>query len=1508
MPDSAYESREYGHATNFAPAAVAVPSPAEQSRDQLAAVSRAVDDIGRAVQAVRAAHAANDAARWQDARHSLDLQLASAKKSLASVRTHATPEQQAQVAGAEAKLTEHAASAATLTEAPLGWAAVSREAEILAIATSKQGWLQKWAALAAEIDQLSVIECHGLATRMQKQHANDPIATALAPGVRITQTHRDRIVAYLGGARKREATRPVAHAKPVVPAVVEPEPFDVRLRQILESGEADVETQLIGLFATLDGTTRRALARRLETYRQGSGDDIGARFIRLDRTTKLTLLDVLRATSPALPSQALMSAAPLKVEIRDAPSLTPKEQSKVPTSTPAATTSQYLGRHSTDIWNAVRAHLGTTRWETGSDRIQILDQHAFVESVVDSVQHRVLPVNRTGHKDGSGFDAGRLEIDLPTLDTYLYPFSVDDELAPYLPIDEEEEGEALADLLPSSLGAREKKVTRSIAPRQWIPAIGVRVGQLVQTVVARSLTHMSQRYLEATDARAEEAARTTIKLGVGDLIASSPLDHYVSVALVTPGMVNAVPPDGTAPKAERTKRATLRPVTLHWETDPRLWTWVRADRADATAEEVAAKLFGYAQDGRGETSYYAYGIASAAPLFGLPASWAVMFPDALAHAPAAVKNGALPDPKLDSIPHRMAQLASSDAVDAIALHQARPIQHAAPEAVRAAIEDTLIQLVALRSTLIPWGLGTDLTPVIGHAVRKRDELRTATPHDVQTYAAVFLGERERLARIAGSIEAVVAAGSKMSASRDAQNPVREILELYTAAAASAELATTCEELIGQAQAVQRNLTIKSLQANQLAAMQAMESLHAGPAMREPTLPKIEGSTFQKIKLAAHRDEDVKRFGEQTDDANAIRELGPASEDVQTRARHLENTMLQGGEVDAEELERVQLDSQEVTLNANIRSMSAQLDVIAEEANAADDGLIAKLVSSAEFRGLAGLAKETRDELVAVRRDLVTDQRRVKPKSGDADGLNPPALDISAKRAALSRAQARLEKIKSDRDLRHFMKSAYSVIKAERLRTAVGGLMAQIGLATVSAGLGEAVSQATTASMVTAEGVSDTAQLSFAARSTIYVAGVVTESAANAAAQKIMMGGDAGDALIENLILTIGMRATSAKISGDVAVARAFHKELESMVARLDAIEARTAAQSSKLANVARSVGSEAIAISGHTIMGMALGAIASRVDAAINSRAPQTQGGGVGDELLQAAATAVGRLVHAHNAERHASIERLARTTGTEESRQLVEKSNALTAASAELIRSGHPLEALDVLLANEELVEKQIAEIDKVLANAAFTGDRSQLALDRAGLQKELGDSRDNTILTVKLTLVGLRELGANRWSGSPSEVARGVREIERTRFDLTVEREPGVSTVRQGDKMLIELYEVSDPALVHPSTRPPEAGHELATAVVRVPGSEMRGGTAGTGASPAHTASLLAHAQAAIEATPIPGTLEIARYNSEASTTSFLVRIADGSWTSIEVVIARTDGVPIPRASCRTRRASRT
>ncbi|HMG23920.1 MAG TPA: hypothetical protein VK607_21445, partial [Kofleriaceae bacterium] len=372
----------------------------------------------------------------------------------------------------------------------------------------------------------------------------------------------------------------------------------------------------------------------------------------------------------------------------------------------------------------------------------------------------------------------------------------------------------------------------------WSPPIGTVLGQLFHDVLAGSIRRMAARYMDAADAQQAAAPGGEPRVELAQLVTSHPMDRFVARGLTTRGAASVAPDAPVLTGKRKPPASGLRPVKLIWagDRDPKLWNFVRAEPADATAEEVAASLFSYArgQFAGDATSFFAYGLAAAPPLFGLPASWAVRFPEARAHAPDAIKRGVVPDLAGDTVGARLAAVASSSTGDQIALQQARggaadPRGAAMSTAtLTETFGDCLIQLEYLRRTLTPWQLAGDLIGELSYVSHKQHELRTAPADQVASWGPIALAQRDRLYRIAGAVRSVTAAAGSLAASKrgGAAAALREVLGGLAAAAATSHLAATSERLFAAAEQAQASLSLRSLQANVVDLEAAMDQAHA----------------------------------------------------------------------------------------------------------------------------------------------------------------------------------------------------------------------------------------------------------------------------------------------------------------------------------------------------------------------------------------------------------------------------------------------------------------------------------------------------------------------------------------------------------------------------------------------------------------------------------------------------------------------------------------------------------
>ncbi|HEX7700109.1 MAG TPA: hypothetical protein VF403_05295, partial [Kofleriaceae bacterium] len=507
---------------------------------------------------VAAAHDANDRARWSRAKHALDQVLKQAERSIErarTVETDAAPEQKTQLETTASELATATANAKE-DEPPKGYAVVAHEDELqLALVEPTEEHLH------ALLDELTTTELRVLRNRIASPAAHDSFATTvwgLGAGRRV------KISDFIHNVDRRKARELVAarrHPAPV--AVPQPDTLDTKMRRAFDS--ADLESALGAIIAVEDGAVRRAIADRFRRYRPGTGDDIAARFIRLDDAVKARIFSELSKEKPrdavhAPPAEPFLTLPPSLMTVHAVPTHVPEPDPRDPlrafretkvdprddsgwyeeTPTTQATVIQYLAKHEGEIWSVVQTALGASTWPGLSPRVTI-----------DDVQFDTVLVSEL-HNAVGNFSNRRI-------------------------------GELVA---PEDIFAALTPMVPSDGKGGWNPTIGFVIGQHLQRSIVRSVIRMSGRFVDASDAVGLVALPSDL---LGRLPLSGPLDRIVAHAL---SRNISIAGDANA-KAKPT--ALLRPVKLHWQGGP-LWNVVRAEPANATVEEVAAAL------GRGNTS------------------------------------------------------------------------------------------------------------------------------------------------------------------------------------------------------------------------------------------------------------------------------------------------------------------------------------------------------------------------------------------------------------------------------------------------------------------------------------------------------------------------------------------------------------------------------------------------------------------------------------------------------------------------------------------------------------------------------------------------------------------------------------------------------------------------------------------------------------------------------------------------------------------------------------------
>ena len=995
------------------------------------------------------------------------------------------------------------------------------------------------------------------------------------------------------------------------------------------------------------------------------------------------------------------------------------------------TAAEYLYVNSSSAWRAVASYLRQVGMPEVSPRLTWAEP-AFIDATLAAIHDHVCD-----------FTPGPLT-------AVLYPHDV------------------LAAIDP--LRPRDRKI--------WSPSIGTVLGQLFHGVLAASVRRMAARYVDAADAQWVAAPGCEATVELGQLVTSHPMDRFVARGLTTRG-VAAVVPDAEVWTGQRKPPPTgLRPVKLAWagDADPRLWNFVRAEPADATAEEVAASLFAYArgQFAGDATSFFAYGLAAAPPLFGLPASWAIRFPAARAHAPEALRHGQVPDLATDTIGARLAAVASSSAADPLALQQASTGQRDPRAAAMSAVAvtetlgDCLIQLDVLRRELTPWELGGDLAGARSYVARKQGELRTAPADQIAARASIALGQRDRLYRIAGAVRSVTAAAGSLAPSQRTQRaaPLRQILTGLAAAASTSHLAATSQQLFNDAEAMQASLGLRSLQANVVHLESAMDEAHA-----------VSGSDKHN------------------------RDLARPYLEVQDDARRLERRMLGGGEVSAEELERVQLSAQELALRARLHGLQIQLDQLQRAGDEALVGLTAHIAQygSSRFRHLHDATQLIHDVVGDIYLDLATELRAAPPSTAvptDAGAL------LITRRAALTRAQQRFAQLATNRELANFLASAARAVRNQQIRAALVQVGLMIGISILTSGAGGWIAEGLGEAYLAVQGVETVGQLSLGARAAIQVGTLATETTGNAIGQQLTTGGSLGGSLVDNAVFSLGTAGTLGVIARDLHAATAFEKLLTRELAAIDTAEARAATAMNRWAKTGRAAAwtaRQAGAITSHTVMGMALGSLAARLHGAPHAGPAQLD-----EWLIQGAAVALGKLTHAALGERMPSYARLARRTDAAHAQRLYAEARQLQALAAAIAHSPEAHGALELLHRRRQLLETEITALDE-LAGRHGTGahdgpSAEELGAMRADLEAQLAEVRSQGMLDLGWHLLGLHELAPGVWSGTPEQLAAAASEAQASgrRVERASDSGDGVHRLTVDGKP-IELHERARAAEAH-------------------------------------------------------------------------------------------------------------
>ncbi len=1474
-----YAGREVTHAgasVGHSSSHAAPPSPAEQARHAVSAVTWRVSQVRHAGDQLDAAYRANNVARWHEAKHAFDATLAQARRALEQTTgkiAAAAEDTRAALDAATAALATESGRARD-AEAPTGYTAIAHEDALLAVLRREAPDLDSLAgALHPVLDQLEIADLRILRSRIASPQPRDTLAAEIW---KLGPRRRDRVRDLVHEvdrhkAHERAAAVRAANAAPA-PAPA-PESLDARLERAIAAPPAEVERTLAAALDGVGGDARRALADRLTRYRPGNGDTFAARFARLDAELRARILELLHTEPPRdavhaigvgmleAPASMLMvppsaTAEPALHQCHPAPtatidaeveaSLGPSDRPKQATpeldrfnaavaevgpryhgiapkaAAPAdhAIAATYLQRNAIAAWDDLRAYLAEVSWPDLSPGLGWQSEARFAEQLAVALR-RSLP-----------WLTGSVVMNV------LYPHDLF----------------AIVDALRPAHGHL-----------AWVPAIGLAFGQLVQRVAVTSLARLGPRVVDAADSDGDiDASRVAI---------SHPMDGFVLAALRKPGVILVT----GGKDATRPGPAPTRTIHLTWQgaADRDAWNWVRAEPADATPEEVIAQL---AREPGGNESWFADALAVAPPLFGIPAGWARSIPAAAAHMPRTLGPEAF-DLRTDTPEARLVELAHhAIANDAAALEAAPATAHPAPVSAATLgvlLDDCGIQLSTFQRDLGPWRLDELIVPALARVERKRAELGFATAHDLEVQSAIAAGQKRRLTLIAKElvrIEAELAKHDRPDRTSTGLAPLRAVVRKLGGAAAASHVAAASDALFADAMRAEADLSVDRVQA---------QILDLAAATGIPT--------------AARR-------GREADDRPTARRLALEGERALAQARVVEDELLDGRTVGAADLDQATLSAQETALRSRLDGLfvqSGQLQVAADEAGSGAAGEIASLFSS-KFRTLQDVTRDIRLHVDRVTSDWWT---ALHPSGSiPLDGSGAPAVsDLAVRHTALDAATRSFDKIRNDDALMKVIADGQALIHSQQLRKVFVSIGAMIVVAIVAQNAAGIVAEEVGAAFLSMEEAGTIGELSTTARAVTGASKIAVEVTGNAVGQAAINGSSVGDALFDNLVFAAGGQLIARTLGAELGTAREAAHAIEQEAVAAGAIEQRLAGLGSAGLQTLGWVAVKASQITGETITNVALANLAATLRG--HASAPPEQ---ALDWFVQALSVAVGRAVHGALGERMPGLERLAkRTDATAAERRLLADARELDELALVLARSrvARAEDSLAVLSERTRLLER---ELELVEWRARWLEDPQaarEVEARREEIHGQTAATRGDAMVAVRMNLIGLEELVPGQvWKGTAAEIDRVATELaaghqvtQASRASQTSAGAPEV-TLLTVDGRTFEIYVRPDEPTGHPSAAgSPRATHELATELEMVPGSALRGTPPGAPDAPPHAIEQLR--RAAMDAMPRLAAAADVEAIVPLDGNRFTVTLRDGALTIIDVSIVRIEDHDVAR-----------
>lgn len=687
-------------------------------------------------------------------------------------------------------------------------------------------------------------------------------------------------------------------------------------------------------------------------------------------------------------------------------------------------------------------------------------------------------------------------------------------------------------------GARAARTT-------WLPGFGEAVAAQVKAAMFPSIERLGARFQAAAMAGNGEPPAAS------KIITSHPLDTYVRSAMAEEGVLDySLVSRGTAPtlapKTASRRRARddraeggddardssapakPQPLTLQWlgREDAKLWNYVRVSPPSATAEEVAAALYGHPAQSR-----MAFALQRHGDLFQVAPKQAreliaSRYPNEVTGRGTARDGAALAaSPLGDELALRETSAATTtDAAHARLRSPTKPSgasasSSAESQADAAAAESVtlpqlmelhfaiLAELEKLRAIVAPFGLASKLEPAFAFRARTMLEATHADAAERQQWRHVWHAQHVHLMMIRAAVPplAAQAATTTTSPVPPRAAAARARLSKYLAAAVISHVKSSCAAVLAELEAERRQELLDQATDSQIGLHDALRQANATPGQTTE-----RGSEETDAALTSAQ-------------AHVLRGASPA------------------------QLQEAQLAAEEVALRTRLETVRLALIDLGAAADEAGHGLSSQLASlgSGKFRSLPALIDAIQLRLLDVERQWAAAERNASTFDVAADDRAAELQKQQARAAGLDAARQAFSTIAKDQDIGTFLRESQKVVSSQQFRSGIVKLAGALVITVVTSGMAAQLGAGLSGLVGAGEAGGALTAGALAARAGGAALNLAVNITVNSALQYAMSEGhDAmGWALVENALMELATRGLGHVLKGPMTQLRAMEQQV-----------------------------------------------------------------------------------------------------------------------------------------------------------------------------------------------------------------------------------------------------------------------------------------------------------------------------------------------------------------------------